>query len=1567
MPTKNTREQAITGCSRMINSGEAGNTDVQRLQKLIGLFDEKGDVVLAEALQQLFPEAPDKQAALRGFRSKLKAISNLLDGDLEIRVDSKKRSPPEQRRLWLNGSLPATESIQALAQASNPHQPNYNNTDFTELQARPLEVRLFVSYARKDGFFAEAFLKQLQEKLKYNELEHTVWIDKHILIGEDWDSEIHQAMEDCEYGLLLFSEAFFQSDYITQVEIVELQKNKQLLPVAMRPFDLGVLKEHKLDTKQVYFHPDVDAKICFEQCQGPQKAMFVNKLAQQIKQRLEKKRQKSRSDLSVSNKDWMRRFHHYTDPTDGINRYQRQEFVPSLARLFVAQSDQSETEDTPKNAVNILDKMKSWARTGNTPVFALLGDYGTGKTFACKMLAWALNETPEQGRGAFYLDLRYVPHKREGRLATLEEILAEAIRLAEIDTLSPADIIKEVRQGAMLMIFDGLDEKLVHLAPAEQNDFFRELMRIIRPDEAARVLFSCRTHLFESLANQNAFFCGPKREQMATQQFQSWELLPFNAEQIRTYLSKRLRSQEEVDSVLAMIPKIHNLSELAKRPLSLSLMVEHLPAIEEAYRAGEPVNAARLYDMVAQACLRRDNGKHQLLPRHKQLLMEDLAAAFWRDQVRAWPAEQLNQWLEQWLVHDQAISRQYQAKAQAVLEEDLRNSTFVVRIDEDQEQGFFRFAHTSLQEFFLARYLQRCLEQGDIQGFAMPMPSVETLVFLGQLLEVARAQQAKRALKTLNEILAAYQPEASELALRYWLEAHQRSFPQPNPKQVDFSGADLSRWKITGKEGQPLDLRRANFTGARLYRAKFRHVNAFAACFNRVFATQSVWLDCQLRDAQFTEAIGNSTVFRHSVLERADFSNANLKGSEWLFCQAEGVRLPETQPIMVSCQVNSGRGTQLEIQRASCWLRARAGHSGTVSSAVFSGDGKRILTASYDYSARVWDAATGTELLVLSGHGGRVNSAVYSADGACILIASDDRSARVWDASTGTELLVLSGYGGRVNSAVYSADGARILTASYDGSARVWDASTGTELLALSGYDGRVSSAVYSADGARILTASYDGNARVWDAATGTQLLVLSGHGGWVNSAVYSADGARILTASDDGSARVWDAATGTELLVLSGHDGRVFSAVFSADGERILTASTDGSARVWDASTGTELLMLSVHHVGVISAVYSVDGERILTASYDGSARVWDATTGTELLVLNGHRGEVISAVYSADDERILTASDDGSARVWGATTGTELLVLSGHDGEVISAVYSADGERILTASAYGSARVWDATTGTELLVLSGHRGWMISAVYSADGECILTASNDGSVRVWDATTGAELLVLSGHRGGVNSAMYSADGERILTASDDRSARVWDATTGTELLVLSGHGYGVNSAVYSGDGERILTASDDGSARVWDASTGTELRVLSGHGGRVFSAVFSADGERILTSSADGSARVWDASTGTELLVLRGNTGSVYSAVFSNDDRHIMTFSADQTVRWWDTKTGQELRRMHFLPENQTAVIDSRRNMITAASPGAWAWLGWQAWDDKGQPLTLPAEYFGPMPSNAH
>lgn len=311
--------------------------------------------------------------------------------------------------------------------------------------------------------------------------------------------------------------------------------------------------------------------------------------------------------------------------------------------------------------------------------------------------------------------------------------------------------------------------------------------------------------------------------------------------------------------------------------------------------------------------------------------------------------------------------------------------------------------------------------------------------------------------------------------------------------------------------------------------------------------------------------------------------------------------------------------------------------------------------------ARLLDMTTGTVEKTFSPLG-VVASASFSTNGKWIVTASWDRTARIWDAATGTDIRKLNGpdgHQGDVRTAVFSPDAESrfVLTSGEDGRVIVWNRETGKVRMTIDGHEAAATDAVFSADGKWILTASEDRTARVWDAtslwngddpAKAVEKLVLSGHTGAVLSASFSADASEIVTTSEDGSAIVWETASGDQLYALTGHTAAVTAAAFSPAGDRIVTASNDGTVKIWDARRASQEVPEAVAEVAAEDGDDAEGKAEEGEAAEDGDESAENASR-KEILTLVGHSREVTSVTFSPGDGRyILTASVDGKAILW-------------------------------------------------------------------------------------------------------------------------------------------------------------------------------------------------------------------------------------------------------------------------------------------------------------------------------
>jgi WD40 repeat protein len=625
-------------------------------------------------------------------------------------------------------------------------------------------------------------------------------------------------------------------------------------------------------------------------------------------------------------------------------------------------------------------------------------------------------------------------------------------------------------------------------------------------------------------------------------------------------------------------------------------------------------------------------------------------------------------------------------------------------------------------------------------------------------------------------------------------------------------------------------------------------------------------------------------------------------------------------PLLTASLLQSGR------------TRIVSGHSDQVRDAAFSPDGKRLLTASEDHTARIWDVATGRELMRLN-HDSKVWQAHFSPDGRLIVTASGDNLARIWDAATGRPLAQLAHGNKNVSSvleATFSPDGTRLATVSSDGTAWIWDVRQGRNLAQLQdGIDllnlirvvqgnlviqlrnetgakavptmAGIRTVAFSPDGSTVVTASSSGVARVWDADSGRELNRLA-HDDVVTHAEFSPNGRRIITASRDHTARLWDTSSG-RALARFGHDAAVSEASFSPDGRYIVTASDDGTAGVWDATDTYEVARAHYQNQLRRDGFLDPDTLRIKQAIARATNHAVDTSTNREIARLD-QGSKVTDAHFSADGRLIVTASDDHTARIWDGATGSELARLQ-HGAAVESAAFSADGSQVVTTLQGNVAQVWNIAPS--LGAALHHDGSVQQAIFSNDGRYVLSASVDHTARVWETASGRQVAQFNTSVS-LRSAVFSPNGQRVATVGGD--ATVWDVASGRELVRLRHSITDVRQAAFSPDGERLITAGGtDYTARIWDVTDGRELLRLT-HDGVVNAAAFSPDGTRVLTASGDHTARVWDTVGGKELARLR-HEQAVRQAVFNATGQRIVSSSDDHTARIWDANTGKELAKL--------------------------------------------------------
>jgi WD40 repeat protein/serine/threonine protein kinase len=184
-------------------------------------------------------------------------------------------------------------------------------------------------------------------------------------------------------------------------------------------------------------------------------------------------------------------------------------------------------------------------------------------------------------------------------------------------------------------------------------------------------------------------------------------------------------------------------------------------------------------------------------------------------------------------------------------------------------------------------------------------------------------------------------------------------------------------------------------------------------------------------------------------------------------------------------------------------------HRSEVRCVAFNAEGTQLATAGADRTVKLWDLATGQTTRTLVGHHCWCYGVAFSPDrtrvaaddepatstgarrtkiGTRLASVSGDGGVRIWDVATGQQIIDLGwAHGGYVRGVTFSPDGSRLATAGTDGLLKLWDVSTGQEVLSLNGHECGVTSVAFSQDGEQLLTGDADGRVKIWDARPWTK------------------------------------------------------------------------------------------------------------------------------------------------------------------------------------------------------------------------------------------------------------------------------------------------------------------------------------------------------------------------------------------------------------------------------------------------------------------------------------------------
>ncbi|MFZ6031014.1 MAG: hypothetical protein ACOYYS_25180 [Chloroflexota bacterium] len=499
-----------------------------------------------------------------------------------------------------------------------------------------------------------------------------------------------------------------------------------------------------------------------------------------------------------------------------------------------------------------------------------------------------------------------------------------------------------------------------------------------------------------------------------------------------------------------------------------------------------------------------------------------------------------------------------------------------------------------------------------------------------------------------------------------------------------------------------------------------------------------------------------------------------------------------------------------------------------VSVVALSPDGTMLAVPYYDDSIHLYrtgDAKLESKIAQFLSLGEMIYQIVYSPDGERLATLSFNGDIRIWSVSKNKMLSVLSFDDlHRPYDITFVPDG-RILAVGLENeygekSIRMldvyniaWKHSLEGEMLAFS-----TDKSFISVTPAGIALRDY---------FLGNTVKTLPEEEMLQGKAAFSPDGASLAIGTSKGI-RLWRWEDGSLTGTIPGAYANYTGLALAGDG-LLLAAGTAGGIEIRKVVDGSllQVLALEDEHIQISAVAYAPAGDYVAGAS-EADVYVWGAEDGA--LLWSADAGYPVNELaFSPDGTMLAAAVSEGipmgdsnvSVPVWSASDGFLLYELEGAAQLVMpgfsSVVFSPDGSSLVAAEGSGSLDIWELTGSIPRYNVSndGVFTWDLVLAFSPDGSSFAAGGMDRQISIWRADRQSLTKKIDVADDSVTALVYSPDGQ-MLASGVAGEIRLWQANSGKSLCTILGSGGTVIKTFFTPDGRFLVSLAKDGVVRVW-------------------------------------------------------------------------------------------------------------------------------------------------------
>lgn len=619
--------------------------------------------------------------------------------------------------------------------------------------------------------------------------------------------------------------------------------------------------------------------------------------------------------------------------------------------------------------------------------------------------------------------------------------------------------------------------------------------------------------------------------------------------------------------------------------------------------------------------------------------------------------------------------------------------------------------------------------------------------------------------------------------------------------------------------------------------------------------------------------------------------------------------------LLYSC--SSDKSADLSDPKIDAKVVMQLGHFWGISDLCFTPDGKKIVTAGWDASVRVWDVELSRELFVFKGNSpdesfGNIVKLDVSPDGKIIAAASERGKIYLFNLADGSTIRKIDAASNKISAVAFSPDGTTLACGGYDKGIKMIETASGNVKASLEGHSKTISEIDFDKEGKRLVSAANDSSLIVWDMATSKQLKKVKFKFA-VSGAQFSPDGSAIaVNVNYEKFIYIYDAKTYTEKAKLEGYASNfVFNPVtnnlVSINGSKTTVWNITDKSKVKEIDNGGSFIKISPDAKIIANSdmsgveVYDFESGKLLKTfamNVRTPSRIHNSPTGRFILSENSHISSVggpdilayavdttykfktygtsgsganILAFESAEKDVMLSEISWGDLNFSDLTTGNTVRGIKDKITTPVSV--SPDGKTLVakdkqTSNSYG---IFDIQGGSKVTELVNTAAYHYFSDISPDGKYYAMLTMD-FFKVWELPSGKEAKAYQGRNDFDNVLFFNTLGDRKYVAGMNMSGYfiIKDVLSGAEILRVETK-TGIRHAALSPDKKSVALACDDWTVKMIDVEKKSISSEIKGHSAPLTSVAFYKKGNYLFTAAQDKMIKVWDVTTGKELLTILG------------------------------------------------------------------------------------------------